>query len=572
MIVKARAGTGGPALARYLDGGKNEHAELLELRNMGAASLRQAVFQMDALARGSQCERHALHVQMRAAPGERLSADHWRDAADRYAEAFGLHEHQAALILHNQPDGATHCHIVFNRVHPDTLKAVHLSHNYAKHKELSRQMETDWGLRQVPDRKRDQPRDYSNAGRPETEQARRAGADVHDIRDSIRQAWERSDNAVSFGVALADAGFTLARGDRRDFVAVDDNGHVYSIGKRSTGASAAAVRERMEGLGPVDVPTLAEVRLGQELAREEEAKLERERKGRGEASAAHIPAFNSAAGRHYDQKPERFFANREARRADWERAAAARLERMEARHARQFEKQQGGFEQAANLERGEAVREFNHTQRHDLTAALLKQQARELATEQERQHQRRAKWSEQDRDAEARRALAALREQRDQNREKFRKGGFKQYLRDELTRQRHQPAHVGATNDNTPRPSRERDRNVTYENKPPVMDTGQPKAWERENQRAEFLAWLEEQKLIRPEARDYEQQKAKAGQDYDRQKSGIIQAEREKTTIQKALAAWEKRQHETSERSRAEERAEQLRQARGQRRTRTPRR
>jgi hypothetical protein len=114
----------------------------------------------------------------------------------------------------------------------------------------------------------------------------------------------------------------------------------------------------------------------------------------------------------------------------------------------------------------------------------------------------------------------------------------------------------------------ERDRNQTYDEKKPFIDTGQPKAWERENDRAAFLAWLEEQKLIRPEARDYAQQKAKAGQDYDRQKSGIIQAEREKTTIQKALAAWEKRQHETSERSRAEERAEQLRHVRGQRRTR----
>jgi hypothetical protein len=278
VIVKARAGTGGPALARYLEGGKNEHAELLELRNMGVASLRQAVFQMDALARGSQCEKHALHVQMRAAPGERLSAEHWSAAADRYAEAFGLQAHQAALILHHQRDGATHCHVVYNRVHPDTLKAAHLSHNYATHKELARGMERDWGLQRVPERKRDQPRDYSNAARPETEQARRAGADVHDLRDRIRGAWERSDTALDFAFALADEGFTLAKGDRRDFVAVDENGHVYSIGKRTTGASTAEVRERMEGLGPVDVPTIPEVRLSQELAREEEAKLARLRR------------------------------------------------------------------------------------------------------------------------------------------------------------------------------------------------------------------------------------------------------------------------------------------------------
>ena len=171
MMVKARAGHGGPALARYLMDGKNEHAELLELRNMDAPSFKAALFDMDMLARGSQCHAHALHVQMRAAPGERLSASHWREACDRYAEAFGMEQHQAAVILHHQPDGATHAHFVFNRVHPVTLKAADLWRNYAKHKTLAREMEKDWGLRQVSSQKRDRSRDYSNAGQQETEQA-----------------------------------------------------------------------------------------------------------------------------------------------------------------------------------------------------------------------------------------------------------------------------------------------------------------------------------------------------------------------------------------------------------------
>ena len=35
MIIKpSRAGSGGPALARYLTEGKNERAEVLELRNL----------------------------------------------------------------------------------------------------------------------------------------------------------------------------------------------------------------------------------------------------------------------------------------------------------------------------------------------------------------------------------------------------------------------------------------------------------------------------------------------------------------------------------------------------------
>jgi hypothetical protein len=451
VIVKARAGTGGPALARYLEGGKNEHAEVLELRNMDAPNLKAALFQMDALAKGSQCEKHALHVQMRAAHGEHLSADHWREAADRYAEAFGLQDHQAAVILHHQKDGCTHCHLVFNRVHPETLKAVHLSYNYATHKELARKMEQDWKLKQVSSQKQDgKHRDYSNGGRNETEQARRVGEDIHAIRDRIRTAWEQSDDGQSFTAALGEEGFTLAQGDRRDFVAVDDNGHVYSIGKRTTGANAAAIRERMAGLG--NVPTIEEARLAIQLAKEEEQKLERKQKGKkgGEASAANIPgAFNQTAEHRYGkgERGQRFYISTEARRKAWEQAAANRIERMRERHARQYEKQQQGFEQKANLERGEVVQDFNHMQRHDLTQDLLKKQAEELAKEYQRQQEQREKWAKKDiycnYYAENRTVLDQYKKERVRT-----AGGFKTQLREELTRQKQQAAHVGATNDN----------------------------------------------------------------------------------------------------------------------------
>ena len=239
MMVKARAGQGGPALARYLMDGKNEHADLVELRNMDAPSLKAALFDMDMLARGSQCHAHALHVQMRAAPGERLSASHWREACDRYAEAFGMEQHQAAIILHHQPDGATHAHFVFNRVHPVTLKAADLWRNYAKHKTLAREMEKDWGLRQVSSLKQARARDYSNAGRGETEQARRLGENVHDIREHVRWLWEQSENGQAFVLALKEEGYELAKGDRRAYVVLDPHGGIYSLGSRTTGAKGA---------------------------------------------------------------------------------------------------------------------------------------------------------------------------------------------------------------------------------------------------------------------------------------------------------------------------------------------
>ena len=60
--------------------------------------------------------------------------------------------------------------------------------------------------------------------RDEFEQARRLGVDIHAVRQTIRDCFEHSDNGRSFEAALADHGFVLAQGDRRDFVVIGPRG------------------------------------------------------------------------------------------------------------------------------------------------------------------------------------------------------------------------------------------------------------------------------------------------------------------------------------------------------------
>ena len=417
MIVKAREGTGGPALAQYLMDGKNEHAELLELRNMDAPSLQAALYRMDALSKGGHCQKPALHVQMHAAPGERLSADHWREACDRYAEAFGMEQHQAAIILHHQQDGATHAHFVFNRVHPETLIAADLWRNYEKHKTLARQMEQDWGLQQVSSRKRDRARDYSQAGQKETEQARRTGENVHDIREHVRWLWEQSPNGLAFAAALEEEGYQLAKGDRRAYVVLDPHGSPYSLGSRITGAKAREVREKLGDLDPASVPDITE---GRRLLTERQAEQKQQRRqGNGEARAQSQPTpapapepapapkpaptpepapavswWKAASQRAALNAPApRFYASPRAERRDrWEQAAAKRLQGLRNWQALEREQQQRRFTEAAKLERGDAVKAFNTQQRHDLTNLLYKEQAEALAGELQRQQEKRERW------------------------------------------------------------------------------------------------------------------------------------------------------------------------------------
>jgi hypothetical protein len=53
--------------------------------------------------------------------------------------------HQKAVVIHKKK-GREHCHIVWNKVHPESLKTASLSWNYKKHEEVSRRLEERWNL------------------------------------------------------------------------------------------------------------------------------------------------------------------------------------------------------------------------------------------------------------------------------------------------------------------------------------------------------------------------------------------------------------------------------------------
>ena len=452
MIIKPSSpGQGGPALARYLMTGKNEHAEVLELRNMDAPSLQAALYRMDALGKGSQCRAHALHIQMRAAPGERLSASHWQEAADRVTALFDMERHQAALVLHHQPDGCTHAHLVLNRVHPETLIAADVWRSKKKCIDLSRQLEKEWGLRQVSSQSKNRHRDcYSKAARNEAEQARRQGAHAADLQEHIRQLWEHSPNGLAFADALEAEGYQLAQGDRRAYVVLDPHGGTYSVGQRTTGAKAREVREKLGDLDPATVPTITE---GRRLLAERQAEQKQQRRqGKGEARAqsqptpAPAPAPAPEQAKTQTLTPEQTPATKPApeqapavswwtaasqraalnpkvalplhclsaaprptgpratRRAQWEEAAAKRLQGLRNWQALEREQQARRFTEEAKLERGDAVKAFNTQQRDTLTNLLYKEQAEALAGEMQRQQAQRERWDKPTQRTERRQA------------------------------------------------------------------------------------------------------------------------------------------------------------------------
>lgn len=264
MIAKGNLHGDGAKLATYLVTGKDgERAELIELRGFPTDNIRDAFLlaQLGAEAK-TQSTRPFFHTYVRLPDGESLSRDQWQHVADRIEKQLGFKDQPRALAFHHLPDGATHLHIAWSRIDLEHECAIDPGLYKLKLKEISRQLEHELGLTRVRN-ERDPEQKTLAPGRNEFEQARRLGTDLKEIRETIRECWERSDNGHSFEAALAEHGYILARGDKRDFVVVDHAGGDHALGKRITGTTAAETRARLGDIDKAQLPSVDQAKAMQ---------------------------------------------------------------------------------------------------------------------------------------------------------------------------------------------------------------------------------------------------------------------------------------------------------------------
>jgi hypothetical protein len=144
---------------------------------------------------------------------------------------------------------------VWGRIDADTMKAIPADFNFARHEQTSRELETLFGLEPVIMEPRAErgPKDW------ETFRAQDSGIDPRDVKLEVTALWHAADSGLAFKAALEDAGYILAKGDRRDFVIIDQAGDDHSITRR-TGAKASEVRARLADIDREALPSVAEAR------------------------------------------------------------------------------------------------------------------------------------------------------------------------------------------------------------------------------------------------------------------------------------------------------------------------
>ena len=215
-------------------------------------------------------------------------------SVDRLEKELGLTGQPRVVVVHEKNDGREHCHVVWSRIDLDKMRAISDSHNFRKHEIVARELEREFGHERVQGAhiERDgKPRPPRTPSHKEIQQGARTGVSPKQAREHLTALWQRADNGKAFAEGLAQSGWILARGDRRDFVAVDQKGGTHSLSRRIDGATAKMVRERLADLKPETLPSVAEARATQQARHAPEAARQAApRRKRRAKTPARIPA------------------------------------------------------------------------------------------------------------------------------------------------------------------------------------------------------------------------------------------------------------------------------------------
>jgi hypothetical protein len=285
VVIKGTSCAGAARIAKHLSCTEtNERNELYELRGVAAEDLYGALREMEAVALGTRCKKAFYHASINTPSHERLTDEQRAYAIDRLESALGLSGQPRVIVIHHKRDCGDrlreHCHIVWSRIDLERMRGISDSHNFRKNEQVARDLEREFGHARVQGahvEREGQPRPKRTPSHAEMRQSERSGLSVQAVKAAVTDIWRRTDSGRAFNSALQDAGYILARGDRRDFVVIDPKGGVHSLPRCVEGARAKDIRVRMADLDQRRLPSVAEVRS-----------LQRERAGRQSAPVRNV--------------------------------------------------------------------------------------------------------------------------------------------------------------------------------------------------------------------------------------------------------------------------------------------
>lgn len=241
----------------------NERVRLVEVRGMKATTIKDGFAQLQAMAdmAGAGDKEFYYHANMNPQEGETLSEEQWERAGDRLREGLRL-DGQPGMTIEHVKGGRTHRHYIELRVDLDSGKLISDGWNYIKHEKTARELEREFALEPVKGAlvERDGPRPERRPKNWEVQRGKRSGIDPQDVKEEVTELWRETDSGQAFRTALAQRGYVLAQGDKRDFLLIDPAGHEHSLARRISGVKTAEIRTRMGDIDRDELPRVGDGR------------------------------------------------------------------------------------------------------------------------------------------------------------------------------------------------------------------------------------------------------------------------------------------------------------------------
>ena len=267
MIIKGHSSTG-RGLGAYLEQDKNDRAEVLDIRGDIPRDLSETLDDWRSATLGTNCTKPLYHAQIN--PDRVLSPEEWNKAVEIFEQEMGFENQPRAMVLHEYK-GREHMHLVYSRIDEDG-KAISDSWNYLHHEKAAREIERELGLEHTQGAfiGREGPRPDRTPDHAEIQQGERLNLDPKEIKAEISEIYQSAENGRAFVEALEAEGYTLAQGDKRGYVILDQAGGVHSL-SRMAGVKVGELRETLEDYPLRDLPTVEQAREQQQERQQEAA-------------------------------------------------------------------------------------------------------------------------------------------------------------------------------------------------------------------------------------------------------------------------------------------------------------
>ncbi len=263
MLIKGKSRSNPRQLARHLlrlD--QNIYVEILQCDASPKHDLFEAFEDMQLLTQGTKGAKGLYHAQISPDARYELRPDQWHQAADVLEKELGFCG-QPRTVVYHEKDGRPHIHVVWQRTNIQSMTLVSDSQNYKAHERASLELEREFGHDRTPGchAKRDPEKERPTAAfnHAAWQQFERTGIDPRRRKAEITALYHQADSGRAFRHALEEAGYQLARGDRRTLVVLDPLAEIHSLNRQITGARAREINQKLRDLDPEQLPSATQL-------------------------------------------------------------------------------------------------------------------------------------------------------------------------------------------------------------------------------------------------------------------------------------------------------------------------